>query len=145
MTQSTDYQPVSFRYSVTLDGAEARFAEVSGLTLDYEIIKYRDGLNKQPGELKRPGRPKVSDITLKKGVFAPNNKFYDWIMEDHNKLKRKDIAVNLLDEEGKVKMVWTLLKAWPIKIEGHSFSGDGNEVAIESITLAYEEMKVEAR
>lgn len=138
------YPQVSFRYSVSFGGSEIGFSEVSGLSLEYEVVKYRDGLSKQLGEMKMPGRPKVSDVTLKKGVFPTDNEFYRWIAAARNKLERKDVLVNLLDEEGKPKMTWKLLKAWPVKIEGLSLKGDGNEVAIESITLAYEEMTIEA-
>lgn len=145
MSQAAPYPMVSFRYSVTIDNTETGFSEVSGLSLEYEVIKYRDGKNAQLGEMKMPGRPKVSDVTLKKGIFSADNKFYEWIMKCHQKLERKDISVNLLDEEGKPKMIWKLLKAWPTKIEGPSFKGDSNEVAIESITLAYEEMQIEAK
>ncbi len=140
-----DYPLVAFRYSVSIDGADVGFSEVSGLTLEYEIIRYRDGLSAQLGEIKLPGRPKVTEVTLKRGMFAGNNKFYEWVMTNHNKLKRQDVTISLLDEEAKPKMVWTLLKAWPSKVEGPSFKGDGNEVAFESITLAYEEMKIEAK
>lgn len=142
MADETPYPLVSFRYSVTVDGSDAGFSEVSGLTLEYDVVKYRDGLSKQYGEMKMPGRPKVTDVTLKKGIFASDNKFYDWIIKNHNKMERKDVAINLLDEEGKAKMTWTLIKAWPMKVEGPSFKGDSNEVAIESLTLAYEEMKI---
>ena len=144
-SDSTTYPLVSFRYSVTFDGKDYGFSEVSGLSLEYEVIKYRDGLSKQYGEIKLPGRPKVTDVVLKKGIFPSDNNFFTWLMTNHNQLQRKDIMINMLDEEFQVKMVWTLLKAWPTKIEGPTFKGDSNEVAIESITLAYEEMKIEAK
>lgn len=144
MSQAT-YPLVAFRYAVSIDGADVGFSEVTGLTLEYEIIKYRDGLSKQLGEMKLPGRPKVTEVTLKRGLFASNNKFYEWVMTNHNKLKRQDVTISLLDEESKPKMVWTLLSAWPSKVEGPSFKADANDVAIESITLAYEEMKIEPK
>lgn len=144
MSQS-DYPLIAFRYSVSIDGRDVGFSEVSGLTLEYEIIRYRDGLSEQLGEIKLPGRPKVTEVTLKRGIFASSNKFYEWIMKSHNELKRQDVTISLLDEKGDPKMVWTLIKAWPSRVEGPSFKGDGNEVAFESVTLAYEEIKIEAK
>lgn len=141
----TIYPMTAFRYSVSIDGGNVGFSEVSGLTLEYEIIKYRDGLNKQLGEIKLPGRPKVTEVTLKRGIFSANNKFYTWLMKNHNELARQNVTISLLDEKDAPKMIWTLLNAWPSKIEGPSFKGDGNEVAFESITLAYEEMKIETK
>lgn len=141
-----NYPLVAFRYAVSIDGSTALgFSEVSGLTLEYEIIKYRDGLSVQLGEIKMPGRPKVTEVTLKRGLFASNNTFYDWVMKNHNELERKNVTISLRDEKNEDKMIWTLLNAWPSKIEGPSFKGDGNDVAIESITLVYEEMKIEAK
>lgn len=143
MAQSA-YPLVAFRYAVSIDGGDSLgFSEVTGLTLEYEIIRYRDGLSTQLGEIKLPGRPKVTEVTLKRGLFAANNTFYEWVMKNHNELERQNVTVSLLDEKGDAKMIWTLLNAWPSKIEGPSFKGDGNEVAFESITLAYEEMKIE--
>ena len=144
--ENSAYPLVSFRYSVNVNGADAGFSEVSGLTLEYEIIRYRDGMSKQLGEMKIPGRPKVTEVTLKKGIFASDNKFFDWISKNNTKdLKRQDMTISLLDDEGNPKMVWTLLNAWPSKMEGPSFKGDSNEVAIESVTVAYEEMKIETK
>ena len=139
------YPLASFRYSVSFGGADIGFSEVSGLTLEYEVVKYRDGPGKQYGEIKMPGRPKVSDVTLKRGIFPSDSMFYTWLSTYHNKLERKDVLVNLLDEEGQPKMTWKLLKAWPAKVEGPSLKKDGSEVAVESITLTYEEMIIEAR
>jgi len=133
----------SFRYSIFFGGSDIGFSEVSGLTLEYAIIKYRHGPSKQGGETKMPGRPKVSDVILKKGVFPADSEFYTWITQNHTKLEREDVLVKLLDEEGTPKMTWKLLKAWPTKVEGPSFKEDSNEVAVESITLAYEEMTIE--
>jgi len=145
MAEQSIYPLVAFRYSVTFDGKDYGFSEVSAPNMEYEVIKYRDGNSKQYGEMKMPGRPKVGDVTLKKGIIPADNKFFEWLMKNHNKLERKDITINLLDEEFKVKMVWTLLKAWPSKVEGPTFKGDGNEAAIESLTLVYEELKIEAK
>ena len=145
MADEATYPLGAFRYSVTFDGKDYGFSEVSGLNVEYEVVRYRDGLSKQYGEMKMPGRTKVGDVTLKKGVVPADNKFFEWIMKNHTKLERKDVTVNLLDEEFNVKMMWTLLKAWPSKVEGPSFKGDGNEAAIESLTLVYEELKIEAK
>jgi len=41
-------------------------------------------------------------------------------------------------------MVWTAEKAFPVKIEGPSLKATGNEVAIESIEVAHEGLKIEA-
>ena len=57
----------------------------------------------------------------------------------------KQVAVALLcfaDEKGAAKMTWTLNNAWPTKITGTDLKSEGNEVAVESIEIAYETLVV---
>lgn len=39
-------------------------------------------------------------------------------------------------------MVWTLSKAWPIKITATDLKSDGNEVAIETVELLFDKLTV---
>jgi len=48
-----------------------------------------------------------------------------------------------LDESGKNTMVWTLNNAWPTKVTGTDMKSDGNEVAVETIEIAHEGLKIE--
>ena len=52
------------------------------------------------------------------------------------------MVVNLLDETGNPKMVWTLNNAFPTKVTGTDLKSEGNEVAVESIDIAYETLQV---
>jgi len=54
------------------------------------------------------------------------------------------VIVNLLDESGAVAMTWTLNNAFPTKITGTDLKSDGNEVAVESVELAYETLVISA-
>jgi phage tail-like protein len=40
-------------------------------------------------------------------------------------------------------MVWTVHNAFPVKVEGPQLKAAGNEVAIESIEVAHEGLKVD--
>ena len=40
------------------------------------------------------------------------------------------------------RMIWTLNNAFPTKLTGTDMKSDGNEVAVESIEIAYETLKV---
>jgi phage tail-like protein len=40
-------------------------------------------------------------------------------------------------------MTWTLNNAWPTKVTGTDLKSNGNEVAVESIDIAFETMKIE--
>ena len=91
-----------------------------------------------------PGLHKTGNVTLKKGIFAKDNKFWKWYEQIKlNTIKRATVTIKLLDEGGNPTMVWTLANAWPTKITGTDLKAEGNEVAVESIELAHEGLKIE--
>jgi phage tail-like protein len=59
-------------------------------------------------------------------------------------ISRRAVIINLLDETGTPKMVWTLHNAWPTRITGTDLKSEGNEVAVESVEIAYETLEVKA-
>jgi phage tail-like protein len=59
-----------------------------------------------------------------------------------NTIVRQTVVIKLLDETGAPTMTWTLTNAWPTKIQSTDLKADGNEVAIESIELAYETLVI---
>ena len=48
----------------------------------------------------------------------------------------------LLDQTGTVRMQWQLINAWPTKISSTDLKSDGNEVAIDTLEIAYENLVV---
>ena len=40
-------------------------------------------------------------------------------------------------------MVWKVMRAFPVKVEGPGLKASGNEVAIESIELAHEGLELQ--
>ncbi|WP_417910178.1 phage tail protein [Candidatus Electronema sp. PJ] len=138
--QSTSVWPLpKFYFQVKWDANEMSFQEVSGLDIEAQIIEYRSGNSKDFSTVKMPGIKKSGNVTMKKGVFSKDNKFWDWFNQIKlNTIKRIPITISLLDEAGAPTMVWTLKNAWPTKITGTDLKADGNEVAVESIEIAHE-------
>ncbi len=119
------------------------FQEVSGLDVQSEEIKYRHGNSPVFSVIKMPGMKKFGNITMKKGVFKGDNKFWDWLNQIKlNTIKRVPVTISLLDEAGKDTMVWTLTNAWPTKISSTDLKSEGNEVAIESIEIVHEGLTI---
>ncbi|MCE4554321.1 phage tail protein [Pelomonas cellulosilytica] len=128
-----------FRFEVKWDSAVMSFQEVSGLDVEAQPIEYRRGDSPEFSVIKMPGIKKYSDVTMKKGVFKGDNKFWEWFAEiKMNTIKRKPVTISLLDEGGAPTMVWTLTNAWPTKITSTDLKSTGNEVAIETIVIAHE-------
>lgn len=145
--QSTTLWPMpKFYFSVTWGGNEIAFQEVSGLDVQSEEIKYRHGNSPEFAVIKMPGMKKYGNVTMKKGVFKGDNKFWVWLEEiKMNRIKRVPVVISLLDQGGAAVMVWTLKNAWPTKITGTDLKSEGNEVAIETIEIVHEALTIEAK
>ena len=142
--QSTSVWPLpKFYFQVKWDSNVMQFQEISGLDVEAQPIEYRHGDSKEFSTIKMPGIKKTGNVTMKKGVFKSDNKFWDWFKEiKMNTIKRKPVTISLLDEEGNPTMVWTLTNAWPSKITGTDLKSDGNEVAVESIEVVHEGLEI---
>jgi phage tail-like protein len=128
---------------VDTDLAEATFQEVSGLDVEAQIIEYRHGNSPDFSTIKMPGIKKYGNVTLKKGIFKSDNKFWDWFNKiKMNTIERQSVVISLLDEAGSPTMVWTLKNAWPTKITGTDLKSDGNEVAVETVEIAHEGLTI---
>jgi phage tail-like protein len=133
-----------FHFQVKWDSEVMSFQEVSGLDIEAQLIEYRHGDSKEFSPIKMPGIKKTGNVTMKKGVFKSDNKFWTWFNGiKMNTIKRKPVTISLLDESGGTTMVWTLANAWPTKITGTDLKSDGNEVAIETIEIAHEGLTID--
>lgn len=144
-TQHANLWPMpKFHFSVEWDKQVMSFQEVTGLDAQSEEIKYRAGDSAVFSVVKMPGLIKYSNVTMKKGIFKGDNKFWEWFSQiKQNTIKRINITIKLLDETGNPAMVWTLKNAWPTKISGYELKAEGNEVAVESIEIVHEGMTIE--
>ena len=143
-TQDKSIWPLSkFQFSVSMNGQVVSFQEVSGLEIEAQVIEYRAGDWKSWSAVKMPGLRKFGNVTLKKGIFVHDNRFWTWFDTiKMNTVARTPMIISLLDQTGKPTMVWTLANAWPTKITGTDLKADGNEVAVESIEVAHEGLTI---
>lgn len=135
-----------FYFSVQLgDDKDVTFQEVDGLDSETQIIEYRHGNSPVFFPLKMPGLGRVGNVTMRKGIFVGDSKFWTWYSEIRlNTIKRRTVVINLLDETGQPKRTWTLNDAWPTKVTGTDLKSEGNEVAVESIEIAYQTLTVKS-
>ena len=77
--------------------------------------------------------------------MAQKTAFLDWFNKsktETGQLYRENVDIHLMDENGQPTMTWTLNNAWPAKITGVDLKSEGNEVAIETLELAFESLVV---
>lgn len=132
-----------FRFEVDL-GTELKgvaFQEVSGMDVENQVIEYRNSNSPLFSTEKMPGIVKYGNVTMKRGVFVNDNSFWNWHAEiAMNTVKRRIVIIRLLDENNAVTMQWTLNNAWPTKITSTDLKSDGNEVAVDTLEIAHEQL-----
>ncbi|WP_206536339.1 phage tail protein [Sandarakinorhabdus sp. AAP62] len=142
-TQNTAWPLPKFHFSVTGMPGNPVFQEVSGLETEAQVIEYRAGSSGIFAPIKMPGLAKVGNITLKKGIFVTDQQLWTWFKSiTMNSVARSTIVVKLLDETGKPQYTWQLNNAFPIKLSGTDMKSDGNEIAVESLEIAFETMSM---
>ncbi len=150
------YPVAKFRFKVSWDKQPPSqeenigFTEVSGLDYSVDPIEYRDGRDPNLSKIKMAGLRKFSNVTLKRGVFlGVNGDFNAWMDgANPNSIRtrgdyRRTVTITLLNEAATEVVTWTLLNAFPIKVQYNDMKADGNEVAIETLELAHEGVTVE--
>ncbi len=143
--QSTSVWPLpKFHFQVKWDDSEVAFQEVSGLDIEAQTIEYRAGNSPVFSTVKMPGLLKTGTITMKKGVFKSDNAIFNWFAEiKMNTITRKSLTISLLDEEHNPTMVWKVRNAFPVKVSSTDLKAEGNEVAVETLELAFEGLEIE--
>lgn len=127
----------NYRFYVAIDHIpQAVFTEVSGLQLETVVQDYEEG-GENHFVHRLPGRTKVGNLTLKRGMTS-SNEFFKWYVDFMmGKMQRKNISVIMYDTTGKEIVRWNFLNAFPVKWSGPQLSADGKSIAIESIELAH--------
>ena len=86
---------------------------------------------------------KFSNITLKRGTFTGDIEFFEWMKSiSLTEVERRNITVSLLNEEHAPVMIWKIKNAFPIKMQSSDFKSDGNEVAVDTIEIAHEQLTI---
>ena len=139
-----DYPIPKFHFMVEWGpGTKIGFTEVTGLTMESEVIEYRDGSSPEFHKVKMPGMAKFGNLTMKRGTFAGDIGFHEWMDTiSMNTVERRDVTVKLLNESHEPVLTWQILNAWPVKVQSSDLKSDGNEVAIETMEIAHEGIKI---
>lgn len=148
------YPPVGFYFKVVFTNSsreffsETSFKEVSGLSVDASpedigeggILSYKHRL---------PTTYKYPNLVLKRGLIT-DAKLRKWVKKGVNELLFTPLTVTIQllgapTEEGvtpQILKTWTVHNAWPVKWDVASIDSQTNEVAVESLELAFSYFEV---
>ncbi|MEH2393622.1 MAG: phage tail protein [Nostoc sp.] len=132
------------RFYVEIDSSiAASFTECSGLSVQIQKnVFYEGGVNDQ--QRIYLGHTEFADITLKRGL-TDHPGFWNWIntvFNEEDETSRRNVNILIFNQAGETMMSWTLIGAIPIAWKTPALQADGNAVAIEELTLAYEGLQV---
>jgi phage tail-like protein len=124
------------------DAVSCAFTEISGLETEIHVIEYRAG-NMDTTVTKHPGLRSQTNLVCKKGSTG-HHQFWDWIQSAMDgDVQRRDGAVILRDENQQDVMRWNFSRAWPSKYSGPSFNATNNEIAMETLEICLEDLRLE--
>jgi len=146
MATTTNYPLPAFHYNVDIDGLPSmRFSEVSGLSIERQVITYKDGLSATKGSIHMPGLASEAKLSLKKGIMKADSALYDWINSIQvTQVTKRTVMISLLDDSGEKPLVtWKVLGAFPTKLDAPAFNATSNEVALESLDLIADSVSID--
>lgn len=127
------------------EGPEAGFAEVSGLSMEVDVIEYRNGNSRENHVMKIPGLARVGNVTLRRGVIG-SLALWRWIdqLRNGDAGALRNVTIYLQNEDrSAVVQTWRLLRARIVKHTSGPFNAKGSDVATEEIVIAFERLELE--
>jgi phage tail-like protein len=125
-------------YVIVESLTKAVFTELSGLQMETEVFEYQEGGNNSYVH-RLPGRTKVGNITLKRGMTS-GNELFTWYLENQQgkRITRRSVSVVMYDTIGNELMRWNFINAFPVKWVGPQFTAGGNQAAVETLEIAHD-------
>ena len=136
------YRAYNFKVKISgIDDSQFHFTKCSSFKVTVENQEFREAGNNQVTQ-QIPTRVKYEPITLSYGV-TDSRELWGWLKKAADgKAERKNVSVTVLDNDGQTKRdEWQLVNAWPQSWEYVELDAGGNELAIASMTLVFDEMK----
>jgi phage tail-like protein len=139
-----EYPLPRFHFQVDWGGAKISFTEVTGLVMEREKIEYRHSDSLDFNKIAMPGMAKNNNITLKRGKFEADFDYNTWLEDVANDRVdgRRDVIIRLLNEKHIPVAVWSAARCFPVKVTAPDLKSDANEIAVESIEIAHEGLKL---
>ncbi|MBI4203268.1 MAG: phage tail protein [Chloroflexi bacterium] len=132
----------NYSFRVEIEGVDAGlFTSVDGLSVEQEVIEYQSGGEQLIRKL--PGRLKYANITLKRGLIAPNI-LNDWIEQSLERSRkgevpeRKSGSIIILDQSGNDVARFNFFQGWPCRYEGPKLDSSGTGGLAEEMVICIE-------
>jgi len=128
-------------FGLEIDGLSlGMFTGCSGLSIEFDVINFKEGNGEMIIERKRPGKPKYSEVTLKRG-FTPDTALHDWfkeVVDASDATPYKTGSIVIYDRTQTEVARFSLEQCWPSKLSVSDLKADSDEVMVEDLTIQHE-------
>jgi phage tail-like protein len=132
---------LSLTYKCTIDGliSLGTWTKIEGLGFSFQVTEYREGgVNTYMRKIIGPAR--YENVRLSRPVDADSELIYIWLMANLIKIVPQTMAITALNSAGEEVTTWNLAGVVPVKWSGPSLDINGNQIAMETLELVYDEM-----
>jgi phage tail-like protein len=134
---------ISVFYNVTIDGfiPLGFWTKVDGLGMEYEVFEYREGgVNGYMHKLVGP--VKFTNLRLSRPVDATSPALMMWLQSNQMMVVPHTMAITAMTAAGEAITAWNLVGAVPVKWTGPSLDVLSNNLATETLEVAYQEISL---
>ncbi|MFE4081703.1 phage tail protein [Paenarthrobacter sp. YIM B13468] len=134
----------AYNFKLVIQGVvQGHFTKVEGLGLKIDRILYRSGGENSTVRV-IPGQVEYTPVTLKYGL-TDSTEMLQWLFKAvDGKVERRNVSIAMLNDAGSVEVRrWNLLGAWPCDWFGAPLDAMGKDLAIESLSIAYDRLELD--
>src|SRR5437763_7028365 len=129
---------LALRFHVVIDdkGSLGSWSKCDGLSVEYEVQEYQEG-GQNDFVHRLPGRRKYANVKLTRPIDRESARVARWVTRLGRSVSRQTARIAVCDANGEEVHAWNLHDVYPVKWTGPSLDVAGNQVATESLELAY--------
>jgi phage tail-like protein len=132
---------VSICYKVTIDGfiPLGLWTKIEGLGMEYQVTEYREGgVNGFTHKIIGPA--KYTNLRLSRPVDSSSALLMLWLQSNMLKVVPQTMAITAMTAGGEEITTWSLVGVVPVKWSGPSLDVMSNNVATETLEIAFQEI-----
>ena len=127
---------VELTFKVEIQGRTiGRFAECTGLAVEYDVTEYAEGGNNEFVHQLR-GRVRYPNVSLRRGMTY-EDELLRWFYAIEAPAQRPTVTINLVDTLGATVRTFALSAALPVRWTGPSITSRSGAAATESLEIAH--------
>ncbi|HKU31148.1 phage tail protein [Arthrobacter sp. NyZ413] len=134
----------AYNFKLVIQGVvQGHFTKVEGLGLKIDRILYRSGGENSTVRV-IPGQVEYTPVTLRFGL-TDSTEMLQWLFKAvDGRVERRNVSIAMLNDAGSAEVRrWNLIGAWPCDWFGAPLDALGKDLAIESLSIAYDRLELD--